>query len=309
MSSETFTIPLLHNTVGIMTPFLLAAIGGLFTELAGVLNIALEGLMLIGAFFSVVFAAATGSLLLGIILGIGAAVLMAYVFGAVSLRLRANIFITGLATNLFASGITVVLAFQIFGNKGVVRFENLPDLPVLRVPALEGIPVLGDLLFGHNIFVYLSWIAVIITAVVIYKTPFGLRIRGTGHNPATISSLGLKPRRYQLYGICISGFTCGLAGAMLTLNMGAFVPEITSGRGWIALVAIYLGNKTPLGILIASFVFGFAESFSNFAQGLINIPADFILAFPYIITVVAMIGYSIWKYYRANKNHTAGGFS
>jgi general nucleoside transport system permease protein len=298
MNGSGFSIPLLHNTVGIMTPFLLAAIGGLFTEIAGVLNIALEGLMLIGAFFSVLFTAATGSLLLGVLLGIGASVLTAYVLGAVSLKLKANIFITGLATNLFASGFTVVLAFRIFGNKGVVRFENLPSLPVLSVPSLERVPVLGDIFFGHNIFVYVSWIAVAVTAVVIYKTPFGLRLRGTGHSPGTISSIGLKPERYQLYGICISGFTCGLAGAMLTLNMGAFIPEITSGRGWIALVAIYLGNKTPFGILIASFVFGFAESFSNFAQGLINIPADFILAFPYIITLLAMIGYSIWKYYK-----------
>lgn len=301
MNNSTFTIPLLHNTIGIMTPFLLAAIGGLFTELAGVLNIALEGLMLIGAFFSVVFAAATGSLFIGILLGICSAVLMAYIFGAVSLKLKANIFITGLATNLFASGFTVVLAFQIFGNKGVVRFDNLPKLPALNIPALERIPVLGDLFFGHNVFVYLSWAAVILAAVVIYKTPFGLRIRGTGHNPGTISSLGLKPARYQMYGILISGFTCGLAGAMLTLNMGAFVPEITSGRGWIALVAIYLGNKTPFGILIASLIFGFAESFSNFAQGAINIPADFILAFPYIITVIAMIAYSIWKYYKMRR--------
>lgn len=299
MNGSSFSFPLLHNTVGIMTPFLLAAIGGLFTELAGVLNIALEGLMLIGAFFSVVFAAATGSLLLGVFLGIGSAVIMAYVLGAVTLNLKANVFISGLATNLFASGITVVLAYRIFGNKGVVRFENLPPLPVLHAPALEAVPVLGDLFFGHNVFVYVSWFAVAVTAVVIYKTPFGLRLRGTGRNPATISSLGLKPQRYQLYGLLISGFTCGLAGAMLTLNMGAFVPEITSGRGWIALVAIYLGNKTPLGILIASFVFGFAESVSNYAQGVINIPADFILAFPYILTVIAMISYSIYKYYRA----------
>ena len=92
--------------------------------------------------------------------------------------------------------------------------------------------------------------------------------------------------------------SCGLAGALLTLKMGAFVPNITSGRGWIALVAIYLGNKTPMGIVIASFVFGFAESLSNYAQGAINIPADFILAFPYVITVLAMIGYSIWKHNR-----------
>ncbi len=297
MNEQSFTFPLLHNTIGIMTPFLLAATGGLFTELAGMLNIALEGLMLIGAFFSVVFAGFTGSLFIGVLLGIASAMLVAALFGAVSLNLKANVFISGLATNLLASGLTVVLAFQIFGNKGVVRFE-IARLPSLSVPALARIPILGDLLIGHNVLVYLSWLIVVLAAVVIYRTPFGLRIRGTGLDAPTITSMGLKPRRYQMAGILISGFTCGLAGAVLTLNLSAFVPNITSGRGWIALVAIYLGNKTPWGIVIASFIFGFAESFSNYAQGATNIPADFILASPYLITVLAMIGYSIWRHYR-----------
>jgi ABC-type uncharacterized transport system permease subunit len=298
MNEQSFTFPLLHNAIGIMTPFLLAATGGLFTELAGMLNIALEGLMLIGAFFSVVFAGLTGSLVLGIFLGVASAVLAAALFAGVTLNLKANVFIAGLATNLLASGLTIVLAFQLFGNKGVVRFE-IAKLPSLTIPALARVPILGDLLIGHNILVYFSWLIVVLAALAIYRTPFGLRIRGTGLNAATITSLGLKPRRYQMAGILISGFTCGLAGAVLTLKLSAFVPNITSGRGWIALVAIYLGNKTPWGIVIASFIFGFAESLSNFAQGAINIPADFILAFPYLITVLAMIVYSIWRHYRA----------
>lgn len=298
MSNTSFPIPMLHSTIRIMAPFLLAAIGGLFTELAGMLNIALEGLMLIGAFFSVVLAAATGSLFLGVVLGILASIVAAYVFGFISLNLRANIFITGLATNLFAEGLTVVLAFQIFGNKGVIRFANLSKLPDLSIPSLQRIPVIGDIFIGHNVLIYISWLMVILAAIVIYKTPFGLRIRGTGSNPGAIEAIGLSPRRYGMYAILISGFTCGLAGAVLSLQMGAFVPGITSGRGWIALVAIYLGNKNPLGIFIACLVFGFAESFSNYAQGIMDVPADFILAFPYIITVVAMIAYSIVRHYR-----------
>ena len=292
---------LVHNAIGIMTPFLLAAIGGLFTELTGMLNIALEGLMLLGAFFSVVFASFTGSLFLGVLLGIAVTLIFALIFGLISLYLKANIFITGLATNLLASGLTVILAFKFFGNKGVILFKDLPELPVLNIPMLRKISVIGDILIGHNVFVYLSWLIVLLAAFVIYKTPFGFRIRGTGYNAKTIESLGLNPRLYQLYAILISGFTCGIAGAVLTLNLGAFVPNITSGRGWIALVAIYLGNKTPLGIVVASFVFGFAESFSNYAQGVMNVPADFILSIPYIVTVVAMIGFSIWQYHKDNK--------
>ncbi len=298
MSGNGLVLNLVHNAVGIMTPFLLAAVGGLFTELAGMLNIALEGLMLIGAFFSVIFAAVTGSLLLGILAGILATMLLALVFAWVNLYLKSNVFISGLAVNLFASGFTVVLAHRIFGNKGVIRFENIARLPVLDVPALRRIPLLGDLLIGHNVLVYASWAITVLGAVVIARTAFGLRLRGTGLGPRTVASLGLKPERYQLAAILISGFTCGLAGSLLTLNLGAFVPNITSGRGWIALVAIYLGNRNPFGIIVACFVFGLAEAFSNYAQGAIDVPADFILAFPYAVTVAAMILYSVWKYYR-----------
>jgi simple sugar transport system permease protein len=297
VKSGAVILSLVHNAVGIMTPFLLAATGGLYTELAGMLNIALEGLMLIGAFCGVVFAGLTGSLALGVILGIASSLLAALLFGLITLNLKANVFIAGLATNLLASGLTVVLAFQLFKNKGVVRFE-LGRLPVLDIPALRRIPLLGDLLIGHNVLVYLSWVIVLASVVLIYRTPFGLRLRGTGLSAPTIASLGLRPQAYQLAGILISGFTCGLAGAVLTLNLAAFVPNITSGRGWIALVAIYLGNKTPVGIVVASFVFGLAEAFSNYAQGAIRVPADFILAFPYAITVLAMILYSIWRHYR-----------
>jgi len=298
MKAGAVILSLVHNTVGIMTPFLLAATGGLYTELSGMLNISLEGLMLIGAFFGVVFAGLTGSLAAGLALGVLCSLLAALVFGLITLNLKANVFIAGLATNLLASGLTVVLAFQLFKNKGVVRFE-LGRLPSLSIPALNHVPLLADLLLGHNVLVYASWLIVLLSALVIYRTPFGLRLRGTGLNAQTIASLGLRPQGYQLAAILISGLTCGLAGAVLTLNLAAFVPNITSGRGWIALVAIYLGNKTPLGIVVASFVFGLAEAFSNYAQGAIKVPADFILAFPYAITVLAMVVYSIWRHHRA----------
>jgi simple sugar transport system permease protein len=259
-------IRLIYNSVGIMTPFLL------------------------------VFVAFTNSLFYGILLGILASMVLALIFGIISLYLRANIFITGLATNLFASGITVVLAFYFFGNKGVINFKNIPKLPKFSNPFFQKIPLIGDILVGHNILVYLSWLIVIIAIIIIYKTPYGFRLRGVGINPEAISSLGLNPNKYRLSAILISGFTCGLAGAFLTIDLGAFVPNISAGRGWIALVAIYLGNRNPLGIVIASVVFGFAESISNYMQGAVNVPTDFVLAFPYLVTVLAMIFYSIWRH-------------
>lgn len=293
MNNGEFSIPLIHNSISIMTPFLLAAIGGLMTELAGMLNIALEGLILIGAFFSVIFAASTGSLFFGILFGIMMTVFVSFVFGAITLYLKANVFITGLATNLMAGGLTTVLSFYLFGTKGILIFKELPNLPSFNVPALHGIPVIGDILFGHNILVYLGWLIVILAWIIIYKTPFGYRLRGTGSNPDAMRALGLNPQNYQMAGILISGFTCGLAGAVLTLNLGIYVPYISSGRGWIALVVIILGGRTPFGILGAAFIFGLAESTSNYAQGFMDIPADFILAFPYLITVAVMVIMSI----------------
>lgn len=289
MNNGEFSIPLLHNSISIMTPFLLAGIGGLMTELAGMLNIALEGLILIGAFFSVIFAASTGSLFLGLLFGIMMTILVSFIFGAITLYLKANVFITGLATNLLAGGLTTVLSFYLFGTKGILIFRELPSLPIFNVPILHGIPVIGDILFGHNILVYLGWLIVVVAWIVIYKTPFGYRLRGTGSNPEAMTAIGLKPQNYQMAGILISGFTCGLAGAVLTLNLGLYVPYISSGRGWIALVIIILGGRTPFGILGAAFLFGLAESLSNYAQGFMDIPADFILAFPYIITVAVIV--------------------
>lgn len=289
-----FTIPMLHSAVTIMTPLLLASMGGLFTELSGMLNIALEGLLLMGAFCSVIFTHYTSSMVVGTLLGIGCTMILSAILASVTLNLKSNVFITGLAVNLFASGLTVVLSFALFANKGVVVFDNIPSLPLLGTPALARIPILGDIFIGHSAFVYLSWALLILCYFVLYRTPFGFRLRATGLNQEALSSLGMRPDRYRFASFLISGFTCGLGGALLTLNLGAFVPNITSGKGWIALVIIFLGNKKPLGLFVAAFIFGLADAFSNYAQGALNIPSDFILAIPYVFTLLAMVGSSIY---------------
>jgi len=288
-------IKMVHDAVTIMAPFLFAAAGGLFTELAGTLNIALEGLMLIGAFFSIVFVHFTGSVFIGVTAGVMVTVVFAFLFGAGSLYFKTNIFVSGLAVNLMASGLTVILAGKIFGSKGGIAFSNIKLPEVIHIKWIEVIPIVGKLISGYTVFVYVSWIVLLAVWITVYHTSYGLRLRGTGRDPSTIESLGLKPGFYKLSAILISGAACGLGGAMLTLNVAAFVPGITAGRGWIALVVIYLGNRTVGGILAASFIFGLAMSFSNYEQGVLNIPADIILAFPYALTVAAMTGYAVYK--------------
>jgi len=297
MSFTSSLVPLLSGALAAMTPLLFAALGGLFTELTGMLNIALEGLIAIGAFFGVIGASMTGSLAAGVVIGMAASMAAALLYGEITLRLKANEFITGLATNLFAAGLTVVLSQQLFGTKGVVPFD-LPHLPVFT-KGLAGIPVLGPVLFGQNILVQLSWLAAFLAWVIIRRTPFGMRLRATGSNPKAVAALGLKPERYKLAAILMSGAACGLAGSYLSLNLSAYVPNISSGRGWIALVAIYLGGRKPRGILGACFVFALAESYSNYAQGLFKVPSEFILAIPYAATLVALVAGSFAK--RARK--------
>ncbi|MDR3145146.1 MAG: ABC transporter permease [Treponema sp.] len=287
--------PLLHSAVTIMTPLLLAASGGLFTELAGMLNIALEGLLLTGAFAAIVCAHFSGSILWGILGAICASLLLSAILGFVTLRLRANVFIAGLAANLFASGLTVVLSFRLFGTRGVKVFDNIPPLKTVILPIIDRIPLAGDLLSGHSRFVYLGWALLLAGHIVLCRTPFGFRLRACeGHSQALVS-MGLKPGAYRFAAFLISGLSCGIGGAFLSLNLGAFVPNISSGKGWIALVVIFLGNRRPLGILAAALVFGLAEAFSNYAQGSLNVPADFILAIPYLFTLILMTMVSVFS--------------
>jgi simple sugar transport system permease protein len=275
-----------------MTPLLLAAAGGLFTELAGTLNIALEGLLLTGAFGAVVCAHFTGSAALGVLAAVISAAALAALQGAITLKLRTNPFITGLAANLFASGMTVVLSYHIFATRGVTAPGGMPGLRTLSIPFLEGIPVIGGVFSGHTLYVYASWVLLFICRIVLYKTPFGFRLRACGRHSPALVSLGLKPGAYRFAAFLISGAACGLGGSFLTLNLGVFIPNISAGKGWIALVIIFLGNRRPPGLLIAAFVFGLADAFSNYAQGVLNVPADFILAIPYVFTLLVMIGTS-----------------
>lgn len=286
---------IMGDALGIMTPLLFAALGGLLSELSGMLNIALEGLMGVGAFGAAVAAIYSGSLAAGVLAGAAAGALVAWGFGASTLKLRADGFVAGLAVNLLASGLTVALSARLFGSKGVIPI-GAGALAVLQPPAAPGGPsFLGRVFLGHDILAYAGWACVPLAWFLVRRTPFGLRLRAAGSNPRALLTLGKKPERYRLAAIVLSGLACGLAGASLSLGLGSYVPNASSGRGWIALVAVYLGGKRPGGVLAACFVFALASSLANFSQGFLEVPADFILALPYAITLLALIGAAAWK--------------
>jgi len=277
-------IPVLRSSFSIMTPLLFAAVGGLFPVLAGTLNIALEGMLLAGAFSSLAVFYHTGNIAAAVTAAAfsGAALSALHAFS--TFKLRANLFITGLAVNLLSSGLCVVLSDKIFGTRGVIASQNIRGL------------LSWYLVFG--LFLLLAaWL-------VIYKTPFGFRLRACDKNTDALSSLGINPLFYQTASFLIAGFLAGLGGSFLSLNLGVFVPEMSAGKGWIALVVIFLGGRKPHGILAAAFIFALADAFSNYAQ-VWNIPADFILAFPYICTLIAMIAASIFPFLTANHHESS----
>lgn len=282
------------NAIAAMTPLIFAALGGLFTELTGMLNIALEGLILVGAFFGIVAASMTQSLFAGLVAGSLAAAVLAWAYGSATIRLKANIFVTGLAANIFASGLTVVLSRQWFGTKSVVAFK-IPELARPFAGLLGSIPFFGPAFFSHTVLVYLSWFFVIVATVIIRRTALGMKIRATGANAEAVAASGFRPDAYRLIAIVLSGFFCGMAGASLSLPLAAYVPNMSAGRGWIALVAIYLGARNPGKIALACFIFALAESYSNYAQGLFRIPAEFILMIPYAATLIALVAGSLAK--------------
>ena len=283
---------MLHSIVEIMTPFLLAGLGGLFTERAGVLNIALEGLMLIGAFSAAAVAGTSGNLLLGTAAAVSISAAAAYLYASAALRLKANIFIAALAVNLLAIGGTQIAAHLLFGTKGVIEFADFPSLPSISIPLLSSIPILSDFFTDHSLFVYIAFLLVPISAWLLNATPFGMYVKAAGLNSTALFTRGVAEQKIKVMAITISGITCGLAGASLSFNLGAYVPNITSGRGWIALVAIFLGYKRPYGVFLVALLFAAAELAAQSAQGIAGAPASLLLAFPFFITFIGMIIFS-----------------
>ncbi|MCL2806190.1 MAG: ABC transporter permease [Treponema sp.] len=272
-------LQMLKSSITIMIPVFFASLGGLFPALGGTLNIALEGLLLAGAFSSLSVYYFSGSVIMAVLSAIISAMTLAAIHAFGVFKLKTNLFIAGIAINLFSGGLCIVLSDKIFNTKGVVSLSSA----VNSAPGIVKWYIIAGI-----ILLFLSWL-------VIYKTPFGYRLRACEKNSEALLTLGINYKFYQTSAFLISGFFCGIGGSFLSLNLGAFVPGISSGKGWIALAVIFLGMRRPFGVLAGAFIFAFAESFSNYAQGFLSIPVDFILAFPYICALIAMIVVSLFK--------------
>ncbi len=283
-----FDASLANSLLRFATPILLAALGGLLCERAGVLNIGLEGLMLAGAFSAVLGSYLWGSSLAGVAFAVAGAVLVAATFALFAVTLRGNEIVVGIAINLLASGLTVYLLRSLFGVKGAFQDPAIRGLPTIRLPWIDGLPLVGPLLSGHTPLIYLALLATAATQLILFRHVVGLRLRGVGEHAEAATTLGVSVARYRYGALLASGALCGLAGAQLSLgNVTLFVENMSAGRGWIAVVAVMFGRAHPIGVLAACLLFGLTESLGFRLQGL-QMPSQLTDALPYLVTLASL---------------------
>jgi general nucleoside transport system permease protein len=288
MFDQLFDGALLESVVRALIPVLLAALGGMVCERAGVFQISLEGMMLAGAFAAVAGSYAGESAMLGVVFGIVAGVLVSLVLAFGNITRKGDPIVLGVAINLLALGLTSFLLPQLFGVRGVFQDPRITGLEKIAIPGLSDIPLIGPALFNLSIPGYLALLAVPGLWLFLFRTPIGLRLRGVGERPMAAETLGVSPTRYKFAAVIFSGVMAGLAGAQLALgNVVQFAENMTSGRGWIAVVAVLLGRAHPVGVLSACLLFGVAEALGFRLQGN-GLPVQVTDALPYVVTLIAL---------------------
>lgn len=296
-----FTTTFGYSVLRVTTPILFAALGALISDRAGVVNIALEGIMLSSALTGVIVSALTQSAWLGLVGALIIAVIMALVLAYFSLNLKTDIILAGIALNLLASGGTIFVLYIVAHDKGISTSLKSLVMPEIAIPILNSIPVLGPILSGHNVLTYFALISVFAVSLILNKTALGLRIRAVGETPDAASSVGISVIKTQYIALVISGILAGLGGAYMSMGyVSWFSTNMTSGRGFIALAAEAMGMGTPLGTFFTSLLFGFADALSNSLQSL-RVPAEFVQMIPYIFTIIGLVIYATRQSSRVKK--------
>lgn len=296
MFSFKFTIDFLFMWIRVATPILWAALGASICEKSGVVNLGLEGIMLIAALFGVIGSAFGGGLFWGIAAGVLSAIVVSVIFAYFHLVLKANSVLCGTAINTIAAGLTVFVLQLLTGEKGSSSSLNSFQFPTLNIPIVENIPVLGRILSGHNILTYMGLLMVFFIHLFFYRTPIGLRIRAVGETPKAAESVGINVVRIRLLAILLCGIMAGFGGMYLSMGyLPMFTRDMVAGRGFIALAANAMGQSTPVGVLVSSLLFSFFDGLSNILQ-MLRIPAEFIQMLPYAATILFLTLYSIKKY-------------
>jgi ABC-type uncharacterized transport system permease subunit len=271
--SNILIVALLFSAVRLTTPLLLAALGGLYSERSGVINIALEGLMLAGAFTAATITHYTGNPWVGLAAAILAGALVALVHGVACIMFKADQVVSGMAINILFLGIPALLSGALFESTGAT-----PQLP--KEQLMPNVPI------------WLAFGLVPVTWYVLYRTPFGLRLRAVGENPEAADTAGVNVSKVRYLAVMLSGALAAIGGAYLSIGQSSlFARNMTAGRGFIALAALIFGKWRPVQTMLACLLFGFAEALSIQMQGVSQIPVPFIQIIPYVLTIVVLAGF------------------
>lgn len=305
MSDWVAFLLLIDSTLRLATPLIFCAMAGLISERAGVIDIGLEGKLLAGAFAAAATASLTGSPWLGLLAAMAVSVMLAGLHGFACITHRGEQIISGVAINILASGLTVVIGIALFRQGGqsppLAREERFSQIALPGSESLADVPWVGpfwaELVSGHTLPVYLALATVPLVGWLLWRTRFGLRLRAVGEVPAAVDSAGLSVAWLRYRGVLLAGLLCGIAGAYLSTAHGAgFVREMSAGKGYIALAAMIFGKWRPWPVLFACLLFGFLEASAARLQGvelplLGQAPTELILVLPYIATVVLLAGF------------------
>lgn len=302
-------VEILYSAVRVSTPLVFAAMGGLLTYQAGMLNIALDGFMIAAAFAGIATAYATGSLELALIAAVVSSVLLAALMATFTFRFKADIFIAGIAVTFLAYGLTALLLKGVLGEDGVFMSSTIPRFSSITIPFIADIPILGRILSGHTILVYVAYLFIPVIAWALYKTRWGLRVRMVGEAPEAAAAAGVKVTSLKFQTMLLSGVLCGFGGAYLSLAyVSLFANQMTAERGLIALAAIFFAKGRPLSTALVALLFGLATALSVRLPQVTGAAPQLLQLIPYLVTVLALVIVGL-RTARARNKHGAWKFS
>ncbi|AMJ41137.1 ABC transporter permease [Anaerotignum propionicum] len=285
-----------YSIIRITSPILFAALAAVVAEKGGVVNIGLEGIMMISALFGVLFSYWTNSWLIGVLGAVAIGVFVAMIMAIFALKLKTDIILSGIAVNLLGGGGTVFLLYLFTGLKGNTASLTTPKMltPKVHIPILKDIPIIGQIFSGHSVLTYVAFLLVFLVWILLYKTAMGLRIRAVGENSHAADSVGVSVLRTQYIALAISGALAGLGGAYMSMyysqswNIG-----IVAGRGFIALAAQAMGQGEPVGAMLASLLFGFASALGSKMEGMQGFSSYLVASIPYAVTIIGLVIYAL----------------
>ena len=279
-------IGILYSGIRLAAPYLFAALGETVSQRAGVLDLGVDGIMLMGSFVAFYVVFKTGNLWLGVAASIGVGILMGLLMAVISVTFQAEQGISGIGLYLFGLGLSSLLFRTMIGSvKGITSFHPL------RIPVLSDIPVIGEIFFNHNILIYMAYVMVPVIWFIFGKTTLGLKIRAVGQNPEAADSLGVNVNRVRYFGVIFGAAMAGVAGATLSTGlMGVWQDNITNGIGFIAVALVYFGGWRPLGVLFGSLLFATVNAFQLWIQVKgIPIPSELAVMLPYVLTIIVLV--------------------